>query len=84
MGQNPLAHADYVKAVLGIKKYEQLKALGNKTIRLKSHHIDEIRANLKASWQDMQARRKAGECGRLEFEDPMPDGVGATTGARAA
>ena len=84
VGQNPLVHAEKVKAILGNEKYEILKMLGNKTIRLKKHHIKEIRDNLKASWQDMQARRKSGETGRIEFEDPMPDSVWATTGARAA
>ena len=84
MGQNPLVHADLVRAKMGNEKYEILKHLGNKTIRLKKHHIKEIRSNLKASWQDMQARRKAGETGRIEFEDPMPDDIWATTTARAA
>lgn len=75
MGQNPLAHADLVKAKLGSEKYEILKHLGTKTIRLKKHHIKEIRANLRASWTDMEARRQAGETGRIEFEDPLPDSV---------
>ncbi len=75
MGQSPLLHAERVRAILGDERYEQLKALGNKTIRLKKHHIKELRANLKASWADMQARRAAGETGRIEFEDPMPEDV---------
>lgn len=75
LGQNPLAHAERVRAILGDEKYERLKALGNKTIRLKKHHVKELRANLRASWADMQARRQSGETGRIEFEDPLPDGV---------
>ena len=42
---------------------------------LKKHHKVEIYENLKASWEDMQARRESGETGRLEFSDPMPEGV---------
>ncbi len=83
-GQNPLAHADAIREIRGHREYEVLKTLGMKTIRLKKHHIKEIRSNLKASWQDMQARRRAGETGRIEFEDPMPDSVWATTSTRAA
>ena len=46
-----------------------------KIIHLKEHHKKEIHANLKASWEDMQSRREAGETGRIEFLDPMPEGV---------
>lgn len=84
LGENPVIHHDWIKGHLGDEKFAVLRIQAERIIRLKKHDKADIYENLKASWQDMQARRKAGEAGRLEFDDPMPDGVWATTGARAA
>ncbi len=72
MGMNPLEHAALAYSILGEKKHEALLMLGAKTVKFKKHDLDDLRANLKASWQDMQARMQAGEQD-LEFEDPLPE-----------
>ncbi len=75
LGSNPIQFHRWILAHLGPKKTSQVEALSAKIIHLKKHHKEEIHANLKASWEDMQARRKAGETGRIEFDDPMPDDI---------
>ena len=72
---NPLIHADWVKSKIGQDKYEYLKLMGSKNLALKKQHLKALTKNLKASWEDMQARREAGETGRIEFLDPMPEGI---------
>ncbi len=75
MGMNPLKHAELALRILGKDEYENLKSLGADTVKLKKHHLKEIQANLKASWEDMKARRETGETGILQFADPMPEGI---------
>ncbi len=77
LGGNPLEFGKWIEAHLGTKKTLHLQTLSRQLVNLKKHDKADIHANLKASWEDMQARRKAGEAGRLEFEDPMPDDVWA-------
>lgn len=84
LGENPVLFHDWIKGHLGDEKFAALRVQAERLVRLKKHDLTDIHANLKASWQDMQARRKAGEAGRLEFDDPMPDTVWATTTVRAA
>ena len=73
MGDNPLLHAEWVKAHLGEEDYARLKLLAERVMPLKKHDHKEIIANLKASLKHMQSQRAAGETGRLEFEDPYPE-----------
>ena len=84
LGENPVIHHDWIRGHLGDEKFAALRVQAERVVRLKKHDKADIYENLKASWADMQARRKAGEVGRIEFEDPMPDSVWGTTGARAA
>ncbi len=77
LGENPVIFHDWIKGHLGDEKFAALRVQAQKIVTLKKHDKADIHANLKASWEDMQARRKAGEVGRLEFEDPMPDEVWA-------
>ncbi len=73
LGGNPLEFAAWIESRLSPKDYLLLTTLAGKIVRLKKHDLADIHANLKASWQNMQARREAGETGRIEFDDPYPD-----------
>ena len=73
LGMNPLEHAILAKTLLGEKDYEYLLELGRLNIQLKRHHKIELVANLKASWEFMQAGEEAGDPG--DFEDPLPEGL---------
>ncbi len=73
LGGNPLEFADWIHTYLGKQQRAILRARNGQLLRLKKHDLADIHANLKASWQDMQARREAGETGRLEFESPYPE-----------
>ena len=84
LGENPVLFHDWIKGHLGDEKFAALRIQAERLVRLKKHDRADIYSNLKASWEDMQARRKSGEMGRIEFEDPMPDDVWASTKARAA
>ncbi len=76
MGMNPLEHAKLARRLLGKEKYETLLDLGTKTVRLKKHDKADLIANLKASWEAMEAMEAAGET-ELEFSDPLPDHLAA-------
>ncbi len=75
LGGNPVEFARWINDHLGWEKAGKLEVIANRPVRLKQHRLRDIKANLKASWEDMQARRKAGETGRIEFENPMPEGL---------
>ncbi len=73
LGENPVLFHDWIRGHLGDEKFAALRVQAERIVHLKKHDKADIYANLKASWADMQARRAAGETGRLEFENPYPD-----------
>lgn len=73
LGGNPIEFANWILSHLTPKDYLLLTALAGRIVPLKKHDLDDIHANLKASWEDMQARRASGETGRLEFESPYSE-----------
>ncbi len=75
LGENPVIFHDWIRGHLGDEKFASLRVQAERLVRLKKHDKAELYENLKASWADMQARRQSGETGRIEFEDPMPEGV---------
>lgn len=84
LGGNPMEFADWIRDHLGRQRSAVLRACSGQLVRFKRHDLDDIHANLKASWAHMQARRAAGECGRLEFDDPLPEHFGAVQRGEAA
>ncbi len=75
LGENPVLFHDWIKGHLGDEKFAALRVQAERIVHLKKHDKADIYENLKASWEDMQARREAGETGRIDFEDPMPEDV---------
>lgn len=73
LGGNPWEFADWIRDYLGPQRSSILRARNSQLVHLKKHHLVEIHLNLKASWEHMQEQRAAGETGRLEFDDPMPE-----------
>ena len=65
--------ADWIRDHLAPQRSAALIVQNSQILRLKRHEKREILANLKASWEHMQSRRRAGEAGRLEFDDPYPE-----------
>ncbi len=69
----PVDHGEWIAGHLGAANLATLRAMKRPVGRLKKHDLADILANLKASWQQMQAERAAGVTGRIEFESPYPE-----------
>ncbi|MGI9489068.1 MAG: hypothetical protein ACR2RF_24925 [Geminicoccaceae bacterium] len=66
--ENPLDFAEWVKAHLGNGTAEKLRIRSATIVKRNKADKEDLYQDMKAAWDDLQARRRAGETGRLEFE----------------
>ena len=75
LGHRPTEMKKWRREYLGKERAAEIEALRNKSLRLNPDQIEDIHANLKASYEHMLAQRAAGESGWIEFESPYPGGA---------
>ena len=73
LGGNPIEFAEWIRNHLGRNEAKILASKSIEMLHIRQAEREEIYQNLKASFEEMSARRESGEAGRLEFEDPYPD-----------
>ena len=55
------------------RQLDDVIALSHSTPRYRKAELEEIRLNLKASYEKMMMERRAGVTGRIEFDSPYPE-----------
>lgn len=75
LGANPLEFAAWIQKHIGEEAAESLRVMSTAVTKFSKPELEDIFKNLKASLVQMEAQRKDGDTGRLEFESPYPDGA---------
>jgi hypothetical protein len=70
LGENPLEFAAWIDGHIGKENAENLRVMASRISKHSKPELEDIFQNLQASWQQMEAQRRDGVQGRIEFESP--------------
>lgn len=68
LGENPVEFARWAECYLGVARLEALRNRSLKLIKRSKPELEDLYQDMKAAYEHMLSRRRAGETGRLEFE----------------
>lgn len=68
LGEDPHEFSVWATLKLGSGLVSLIREKALSVFRMKKHDKEDLKKHLKEQWKIMQAKRKAGETGRIEFE----------------